>query len=136
MDNQNKKGSHFAKASWDKEEKMKKIFLCGLVCLLVACNNTVEPMSGADKLVVVDTAPANCVYLYKMSAEAEFYSHDDAIQYLKNQIVTTGRSGNVVWLEVDDKQQKSWVMFGPEYKYNMVARVYDCGANFEKLNNK
>ena len=115
---------------------MKKLFLCGVVCVLAACNNTVKPESSANNLIVVDTKPTNCVYLYKMSAEAEFYSDDDAIQYLKNQIVTSGKSGNVVWLEVDDKQQKSWVMFGPEYKYNMVAHVYDCGANFENSNKK
>jgi hypothetical protein len=35
-------------------------------------------------------------------------------------------TGNVFWLEKDTKEQNSWVMFGPEYKYMMTARVYDC----------
>ena len=38
------------------------------------------------------------------------------------------KTGNVFWLERDEKQQNSWVMFGPEYKYIMTARVYDCGG--------
>ena len=105
---------------------MKKLFLICFVGLLAACNHTVKPENDSDKLVLVDVAPKGCLYLYKIDADAEFYSHDDAIQYLKNRIATQGKGGNVFWLERDEKQQKSWFMFGPEYKYSLTARVYDC----------
>ncbi len=105
---------------------MKKLFLFGVICLLAACNNTVKPVDNVDSLKLVESEPKNCVFLYKMNAVAEFYSRDDAVQYLKNQIADQHKSGNVIWLERIDKVQKEWVMFGPEYKYDMVARVYDC----------
>ena len=105
---------------------MKKIFLICVIGLLAACNNTVKPVSNAENFKIVETEPQNCVFLYKMNAVAEFYSREDAIQYLKNQIAEQNKSGNVIWLERAYKVQKEWVMFGPEYKYDMVARVYDC----------
>ena len=111
---------------------MKKLLLCVFVGLLAACNNTVKPVESSDSLVVINYKPKSCVYLYKMSTSAEFYSRDDAVQYLKNQVVAQNKSGNVIWLEQEEKVQKDWVMFGPEYKYNMTARVYDC-PNLEQL---
>ena len=105
---------------------MKKL-LCVLgTLLLVGCNHTVKPEEGSDKLFLLNTEPTACVYLYKINVDASFYSHDDAVAYLKNQIINTGKTGNVLWLESDEKQQNSWVMFGPEYKYSLVARVYNC----------
>ena len=108
---------------------MKKLFLFGFVCLLAACNHTINPEGNSDKLVLSDTEPKGCVYLYKMDADASFYSHDDAVQYLKNRIAGQNKTGNVFWLEKDKKEQNSWVMFGPEYKYSMTARVYNCPIN-------
>ena len=105
---------------------MKKILVCGLVCILSACNHTVKTENDSNKLVLLNNEPKGCAYLYKIDAEADFYSHDDAIQYLKNRIAANNKNGNVFWLEKDEKQQKSWVMFGPEYKYSMTARVYNC----------
>ena len=105
---------------------MKKILLLGLVAVLSACNHTIKPEDNADKLVLVNSEPKGCIFLYKMDADASFYSHDDAVQYLKNRIAAQNKTGNVFWLEKDEKQQNSWVMFGPEYKYSMTARVYDC----------
>ena len=109
---------------------MKKIIVCLTLGLLAACSNTVKVENDSDKLVLVDKEPKGCVFLYKINADASFYSYEDAVAYLKNQIANTGKTGNVVWLEKDEKQQNSWVMFGPEYKYIMTARVYDC-ANLE-----
>ena len=109
---------------------MKKLLLLWIGFLLVACNNTVKVENDSDKLILVDREPKGCVFLYKINADASFYSYEDAVAYLKNQIVNTGKTGNVVWLEKGEKQQNSWVMFGPEYKYIMTARVYDC-ANLE-----
>lgn len=105
---------------------MKKIILCSVVALLAACNNTVKPENNSDKLVLVNVEPKGCTYLYKMDADASFYSHDDAVAYLKNRIASQNKTGNVFWLEKDKKEQNSWVMFGPEYKYSLTARVYDC----------
>lgn len=107
---------------------MKKIILCFGVVLLAACNHTVDVSEKSSDLIQVASAPENCVFLYKINADASVYSHDDAIQYLKNRIVAQNKTGNVFWLEKDEKQQNSWVMFGPEYKYVMTARVYDCGG--------
>ena len=105
---------------------MKKLILCTFVLLLTACNHTIKSENDSDKLVLVNKEPRNCIYLYKMDADASFYSHDDAVAYLKNRIAAQNKTGNVFWLEKDEKQQNSWVMFGPEYKYSMTARVYDC----------
>ena len=107
---------------------MKKIILCSFVALLAACNHTITPEDNSDKLVLVKSEPKGCMFLYKMDADASFYSHDDAIQYLKNRIQAQNKTGNVFWLEKDEKVQNSWVMFGPEYKYSMTARVYDCAG--------
>lgn len=107
---------------------MKKILMFGMVCFVAACTNSVKPENNSDKLVLAKSEPKNCVYLYKMDAEASVYSHDDAIQYLKNRIAAQGKSGNVFWLERDETVQNTWVMFGPEYKYLMTARVYDCAT--------
>ena len=105
---------------------MKKILLSLCVVILAGCNNTVKPENNSESLVLVNQEPKGCAFLYKMNADASFYSHDDAIQYLKNRIAAQNKTGNVFWLEKDEKQQNSWVMFGPEYKYSMTARVYDC----------
>lgn len=105
---------------------MKKILLFGVVAMLCACNHTVKPENDSDKLVLMNNEPKGCVFLYKMDADASFYSHDDAIQYLKNRIMSQPKQGNVFLLEKDEKEQNSWVMFGPEYKYFMTARVYSC----------
>ena len=105
---------------------MKKLLSFVFVGMLVACTSTVKPVDNSDNLVLTEYEPKNCVYVYKMDVTAEYYSRDDAILYLKNQIVAQNKSGNVVWLERVDKVQNDWVMFGPEYKYNMTARVYDC----------
>ena len=105
---------------------MKKLFLIGLIAFLTACNHTVNPENDSNKLVLMNNEPKGCVYLYKMDADASFYSHDDAVQYLKNRIMAQPKPGNVFWLEKDEKQQNTWVMFGPEYKYFMTARVYNC----------
>ena len=106
---------------------MKKIILSVLLLSVAACTNTVKVDDGADALVQLNNKPNNCVYLYKLDAEASLYSHDDAIRYLKNRIVAQNKSGNAFWLERDETGQNSWVMFGPEHKYLMTARVYDCG---------
>lgn len=105
---------------------MKKFILLGLVGVLAACNNTVAPEKSEIDLIQVKQEPKSCVYLYKIDADAAFYSHDDALQYLKNRIIAQEKTGNVFWLAKDEKEQNSWVMFGPEYKYNMTAHVYDC----------
>lgn len=107
---------------------MKKIFLFVALLSVAACTNTVKPEDGADMLIQLNSVPeSNCVFVYKLDAEASLYSHDDAIRYLKNQIVAQNKPGNVFFLERDETVQNSWVMFGPEYKYLMTARVYDCG---------
>ena len=98
-----------------------------LLLSVAACTNTVKVDDGADALVQLNNKPNNCVYLYKLDAEASLYSHDDAIRYLKNRIVAQNKSGDAFWLERDETVQNSWVMFGPEHKYLMTARVYDCG---------
>lgn len=105
---------------------MKKIFGLLLLCLS-ACTNTVKVDAGADSLVQLDTQPTNCMYLYKMDVDVSLYSHDDAVRYLKNRIVAQNKSGNYFWLERDDAVKNDWIIFGPEYKYIMTARVYDCG---------
>lgn len=105
---------------------MKKIIMFGMVCLLAACTHAIKPENNSDKLIQVKSAPAGCVYLYKLDAEASVYSHDDAISYLKNRIAEQAKTGNVFVLERDETVQNTWVMFGPEYKYLMTARVYDC----------
>ena len=105
---------------------MKKILLSLMFLTLAGCNNTVKPENSSDNLVLVKQEPKGCVFLYKMNADASFYSHDDAVQYVKNRIMEQPKQGNVFWLEKDEKQQNSWVMFGPEYKYIMTARVYNC----------
>lgn len=105
---------------------MKKILLIGLIAVLAACNHTIKPENNSDKLVLVNTEPKGCVYLYKIDADSSFYSHDDAVQYLRNRIMEQQKTGNVFWLEKDETEQNSWVMFGPEHKYIMSARVYDC----------
>ena len=71
---------------------MKKIILCSVVALLVACNNTVKPENNSDKLVLVNVEPKGCTYLYKMDADASFYSHDDAVAYLKNRIASQNKT--------------------------------------------
>ena len=111
---------------------MKKIIMLGLVGVLAACNNTVKPQENADDLILVKSEPKNCVYLYKMDADASFYSHDDAVQYLKNRIAAQNKTGNVFWLSKDEKIQNEWVMFGPEYKYSLTAKVYDCPITEKK----
>ena len=105
---------------------MKKIFLICFVGALAACTHAIKPENNSDSLMMVKSVPSNCVYLYKLDAEASVYSHDDAIQYLKNRIAEQNKTGNVFWLERDETVQNTWVMFGPEYKYLMTARVYDC----------
>lgn len=107
---------------------MKKIALFGLLALLTACNHTIKPENDADKLVQLNAEPKNCVYLYKLDADVSVYSHDDAVQYVKNRIAQQHKTGNAFWLEKDETKQNSWVMFGPEYKYFMTARVYDCAV--------
>ena len=105
---------------------MKKILLLGILAILTGCNHTVQTENNSDNLIMVNKEPKGCSYLYKIDADAAFYSHDDAILYLKNRIMAQPKPGNVFWLEKDEKQQNSWVMFGPEYKYFMTARVYNC----------
>ena len=105
---------------------MKKILLCVFVGILAACTSAVKPVDAAGYFLVIDFKPRNCVYLYKMDVTAEYYSRDDAIQYLKNQVAEQNKSGNVIWLERIEKVQNDWIMFGPEYKYNMTAHVYEC----------
>ncbi len=107
---------------------MKKILMIGFVAMLAACTNTVKPEYEKDNLVQLKQEPRNCTYLYKLNADASVYSHDDAIQYLKNRIAEQNKSGNAFWLEKDEKQQNDWVMFGPEHRYVMTARVYDCAS--------
>ena len=105
---------------------MKKVLALGLVALVAACNNTVKVENNTDNLILVKSEPRNCDYLYKIDVDASFYTHNDAIQYLKNRIMFENSLANVFWLEKDEKQQNDWVMFGPEYKYIMTARVYNC----------
>ena len=105
---------------------MKKLLLFGLLGVLAACNNTVKPENDSDSLVMVNQEPKGCFFLYKIDVDAAFYSHDDAVQYLKNRIMAQPKPGNVFWVEKDVKEQNDWVMFGPEYKYIMTARVYNC----------
>ena len=105
---------------------MKRIFGLLLLCVS-ACTNTVDVSDGADALVQLDNAPKNCMYLYKIDVDASMYSHDDAIRYLKNRIVAQNKSGNHFWLERDAAIKNDGAIFGPEYKYMMTARVYDCG---------
>ncbi len=105
---------------------MKKLFALLLLCVS-ACTNTVEPLNGADALVQLESQPKNCMYLYKIDVDASMYSRDDAIRYLKNRIVAQNKSGNHFWLERDNAIKNDGAVFGPEYKYMMTARVYDCG---------
>ena len=107
---------------------MKKFIIFSVCLLLAACTNTIKPENDSDKLTQLKSEPINCVYLYKINVESAVYSHDDAVQYLKNRIAEQKKTGNAFWVEKDEKQQNSWVMFGPEYKYLMTARVYDCAV--------
>ncbi len=105
---------------------MRGLILSVLLLGVSACTNTVDVSNGADALVQLESQPKNCMYLYKIDADVSLYSHDDAIRYLKNRIVAQNKSGKYFWLERDDVKQNDWIMFGPEYKYIMTARVYDC----------
>lgn len=105
---------------------MKKLVLIGLVSVLAACASSVKPQGNTETLVQVPNVQKNCVYLYKVSADREAYSHEDAVQYLKNQIAAQNKTGNVFWLEKDEKEKVDGAVFGPKYRYLLTARVYDC----------
>ena len=107
---------------------MKKILMLCFIGVLAACTNTVKTEKNSDELVMVKSQPKNCVYLSKIEVEASVYSHDDAMQFLKNRIAAENKNkkGNVFWIEKDQQEQNEWVMFGPEYKYFMTAHLYNC----------
>lgn len=102
---------------------MKKILLIS-VLTIAACTNYVKLES--DVLVRLTAEPKNCTLLYTMDADANFYSEDDAVRYLENQIVKKG--GNSFFVTKKEKHQNEWKMFAPEYSYAITANVYDCPA--------
>jgi hypothetical protein len=102
---------------------MKKYLLIYVVALS-ACTNYVKPESA--NLTKLTSEPKNCALLYTMDADANFYSEDDAIRYVENQIVKKG--GNSFFITKKEKHQNEWKMFAPEYSYTITANVYDCPA--------
>ena len=100
---------------------MKKYLLMSVIAL-AACTNYIKPES--DNLTQLKSEPKNCTLLYTMDADANFYSEDDAIRYVENQIAKNG--GNSFFVTKKEKHQNEWKMFAPEYSYAIIANVYDC----------
>ncbi len=102
---------------------MKKLLLIS-VLTTAACTNYVKLES--DNLTKLTDEPKNCTLLYTMDADANFYSEEDAVRYLENQIVKKG--GNSFFITKKEKIHNEWKMFAPEYSYAITANVYDCPA--------
>jgi hypothetical protein len=101
---------------------MKKLLILSFA--LCACNNTIDIKSGADKLTRLNAEPTNCIYLYQLETDANFYSESDAIKYVENRIASA--EGNTYWFKSKEKKQNKWKPFAPEYFYQIVALVYNC----------
>lgn len=105
---------------------MKKILFCILCLTVTACTNAIKNENGSENLMHLTAEPTNCVFLYKISSDASVYSAEDAQRYMENQIAKQPAGGNAYFIINSEKEQNSWVMFGPEHKYLMTAKVYDC----------
>lgn len=102
---------------------MKKVLLTSVLAM-AACTNYVELQS--DNLKQLKAVPSDCTLLYSMDADANFYSKEDAVRYVQNQIAKKG--GNSFFITKSEKIQNEWKMFAPEYSYAITANVYDCPA--------
>lgn len=101
-----------------------KTYILIPILAVAACTNYVKTES--NNLVKLTSEPKNCALLYTMDADANFYSKDDAIRYVENQI--TKKGGNSFFITKEERHQNEWKMFAPEYSYTIKANVYDCPA--------
>ncbi|MFQ6778128.1 MAG: hypothetical protein ACLRFI_02430 [Alphaproteobacteria bacterium] len=106
---------------------MKKAFclVAGLVCM-AGCTS-INNENGSEFLVQLKSEPtSNCEFLYKITTDASVYSQEDAVRMMENKIIEQENPGNAYLIVSNQTKQNDWVMFGPEYKYILVAKVFDC----------
>lgn len=106
----------------------RELIFCMCIGMLTACTNSIKNENNSEMLIRLNSEPTDCKFLYKLNTNVSVYSEQDAVRYMENRIVEQQNPGNAYMLVNKDVLQNEWVMFGPEHKYNLTAKVYDCSV--------